>query len=261
MLKIEKVVDEARDAKTFVFDYDIGAKPGQFVNVWLPGIDEKPFSVSYQSEEKFAITCFAVGPFSTNLNALREGDRMGIRGPYGTGFTINSSIRNAVLVGGGCGTAPLAFLANELRKLGANVDFIIGARSTDYLLYVERMKKAGADVHIATDDGSAGFRGFSTELLERFMEKSAGRVDIIYSCGPEKMMKKVLDIADRYNKNCELSLERYMKCGFGICGQCCVDNLGIRVCKEGPVMGREIVKQIFEFNKYKRVASGKKMPL
>ena len=257
--KITKVIEEAKDTKTFVFSGSIDARPGQFVNVWIPGIDEKPFSISYQDDEKFAITSFAVGNFSKKLNESREGDKIGIRGPYGTGFTINGEIKNAVLVGGGCGTAPLAFLANELRKRGIKVDFVIGARSNDYIMYHERMKLAGAEVHIATDDGSAGFKGFSTELLDRLLAKKSKNTDMIYSCGPEIMMKKVIDIADKHGKRCELSLERYMKCGFGICGQCCVDNLGIRVCKEGPVMGKEIVKQIFEFNKYKREASGKKV--
>lgn len=259
--KIKRVIEEAEDGKTFVFWGSLEAKPGQFVNVWIPGLDEKPFSVSYQDEEKFAITCFAVGSFTKKLNQMKEGDKIGVRGPYGTSFTINNELRNVVLVGGGCGTAPLAFLANELRKRKIRVDFVIGARSIDYILYHDRMKSAGVNVHLATDDGSAGFKGFSTELFGKLMAKKARKIDLIYTCGPEIMMKKVLDIANNYDKKCELSLERYMKCGFGICGQCCVDNLGIRVCKEGPVIKKEIVKQIFEFSKYKRDASGKKVPL
>lgn len=261
ILRIEKVVDEARDIKTFVFEHGLDARPGQFVNVWIPGADEKPFSVSYQDPERFGITCFAVGPFSSKLNTLKEGDKVGIRGPYGNPFTMDSSIRHAVLIGGGCGSAPLAFLANELRKKKIEVDFITGAKSTDYILYADRMERAGVKVHITTDDGSAGFKGFSTDFFASFMERSGKSIDFIYSCGPEIMMKKILDIADRHAKQAELSLERYMKCGFGVCGQCCVDNLGIRVCKEGPVMKKEIVRQIFEFSKYKRNASGKKMPL
>lgn len=258
--KIQKVIEEAKDTRTFVFSGSIYAMPGQFVNVWIPGMDEKPFSISYQDDEKFAITSFAVGNFSKKLNESKEGDKIGIRGPYGTGFSMGKEIRNAALAGGGCGTAPLAFLANELRKRNVRVDFVMGARSDEHVMYHERMRLAGVEMHIATDDGSAGFKGFSTELLEKIMAKRSESIDIIYTCGPEIMMKKIIDIADRYNKRCELSMERYMKCGFGICGQCCVDNLGIRVCKEGPVMSKEIVKQVFEFNKYKREASGKKVP-
>lgn len=256
ILKIEKIVDEAKDTKTFIFNYALNARPGQFVNVWLPGIDEKPFSVSYQDNERFAVTCFAVGPFSQKLNSLKPGEKVGIRGPYGNGFMLKRG--HVAIVGGGCGTAPLAFLANELLKQGAKVEFIIGARSIDYILYVERMKKAGANVHVATDDGSCGKKGFATDLLKDILEKNKD-ISIVYTCGPEIMMKKVIDLCDMFNKDCEVSMERYMKCGFGVCGQCCVDNIGLRVCTDGPVFNKDTIKKIFEFNKYKRDASGKKM--
>ncbi|MFC1753390.1 dihydroorotate dehydrogenase electron transfer subunit [Thermoproteota archaeon] len=259
MLKIENVIEEARDIKTFVFRYALGAKPGQFVNVWLPGVDEKPYSVSYQDRTgKFAITCFSVGDFSTKLNSLMTGEKVGIRGPYGKGFTLKRG--HVAFVGGGCGTAPLAFLANELRKKGTEVDFIVGAKSAEYLLFVKRMRRAGVKVHIATDDGSAGHKGFTTDLLNRLLKKKPD-IKMVYTCGPEIMMKKVIDICDKHKRNCEVSIERYMKCGFGVCGQCCIDNSGIRVCKEGPVFNKRIIKGVFEFNKYKRDASGKKMLL
>jgi len=256
ILKIEKVVDEAKDTKTFVFNYGLNAKPGQFVNVWIPGVNEKPFSISFQDRNRFAITCFSVGEFSRKLNTLEVGEKVGIRGPYGNGFSVKRG--RVALVGGGCGTAPMAFLAEELVKAGAEVDFIIGARSKELLLYLDRMKLSNINVHAATDDGSHGHKGFSTELLESLLSKR--QYYFVYTCGPEIMMKKVIDICDKYNVGCEASMERYMKCGFGVCGQCCVDNLGIRVCKEGPVFSKEAVKQMFEFNKYKRDATGRKVP-
>ncbi|MFO8015664.1 MAG: dihydroorotate dehydrogenase electron transfer subunit [Candidatus Woesearchaeota archaeon] len=258
MHRIEKAVDEAKDTRTFIFSGSLDAKPGQFVNVWLPGIDEKPFSVSYQDSERFGITVFSAGPFSRKLNSLKEGDMVGIRGPYGRGFTMGKC--NAVLVGGGCGTAPLAFLANELRSMGTKVDFILGAKTIDHVMYVGRMKKAGAVMHIATDDGSCGSKGFATDLLESVITKRK-RTGMIYTCGPEVMMKKAIDISDKHGIDCEASMERYMKCGFGICGQCCLDNTGLRVCKEGPVFSKSMLKQTFEFGKYRRDASGKKIPL
>ncbi|MCX8147087.1 MAG: dihydroorotate dehydrogenase electron transfer subunit [Candidatus Woesearchaeota archaeon] len=260
MMKIEKVVDEAKDTKTFVFNGCLNATPGQFVNIWIPGLDEKPYSISFQQNGRFAITCFAVGPFSRKLNTMKPGDYVGIRGPYGKGFTLKRG--NVALIGGGCGTAPLAFLADELAKIGSNVDFIIGARTKELLLYEKRFSNyAGGRVrmHIATDDGSRGFKGFSTGLFEKLLNEK--RIDFVYICGPEMMMKKAIDICDKYNKNCEISIERYMKCGIGICGSCCIDNLGIRICTEGPVFDKEIVKKMFEFAKYKRDASGRKFAL
>ncbi|MCX6707659.1 MAG: dihydroorotate dehydrogenase electron transfer subunit, partial [Candidatus Woesearchaeota archaeon] len=163
------------------------------------------------------------------------------------------------LVGGGCGTAPMAFLANELKKIGSKVIFITGSRSADHILYKDRIMRANIEMRIATDDGSYGHKGFATELLDAVLEKTP-QIDMVCTCGPEIMMKKVIDICDKHNKTCEVSMERYMKCGFGVCGQCCVDNLGIRVCKEGPVFDSAKVKEMFEFNKYKRDASGKKIP-
>jgi dihydroorotate dehydrogenase electron transfer subunit len=257
MLKIEKVIDEAKDIKTFIFNHALDSKPGQFVSVWIPGMDEKPFSVSYQDREKFAITCFSAGPFSAKLNTLKAGDKVGIRGPYGNGFTLKRG--NIALVGGGCGTAPMAFLANELKKIGSKVIFITGSRNADYILYKNRMQLANIEMQIATDDGSQGYKGFATDLLDIALEKNP-QIEMVYTCGPEIMMKKIIDICEKHQKQCEVSMERYMKCGFGVCGQCCVDNLGVRVCKEGPVFDSARVKEMFEFNKYKRDASGKKIP-
>ncbi|MBU0535497.1 MAG: dihydroorotate dehydrogenase electron transfer subunit [Nanoarchaeota archaeon] len=258
VLEIKKVIKESSDTNTFLFDYPLRARPGQFVSVWLPGVDEKPFSVSYQDEKRFGISCFGVGPFSKKLNSLRAGEKVGIRGPYGKGFT--SKRGHVALVGGGCGAAPLAFLANSLRKMGSKVDFIIGAKDIDHVLFVQRLKKAGVHVHIATDDGSCGKKGFATDILKNLL-KSKKEIKMVYTCGPEIMMKKIIDLCDMNKKNCEISMERYMKCGFGICGQCCVDNVGLRVCKEGPVFEKNLVKRFFEFNKYKRDASGKKIIL
>jgi dihydroorotate dehydrogenase electron transfer subunit len=85
------------------------------------------------------------------------------------------------------------------------------------------------------------------------------KVDCIYTVGPELMMNKVIEISDEFNVDCQISLERYMKCGFGICGSCCVDPIGIRMCVEGPCMHKEVAKKITEFGKYKRDGSGLKV--
>jgi len=254
VLPIDKVVHEAKDFKTFLFRHKINAKPGQFVMLWIPRMDEKPFSISYQDKEKFAVTVFKVGKFTKELFKLNEGDKVGIRGPYGNNFKIEG--KKVVVVGGGCGTAPMGFLAEELKRAGKDVNFVIGAKSKDYLLYLERMKKAGIKTFIATDDGTFGLKGFTTDLLKNILEKN--RIDKVYSCGPEIMLKFVVEMCEKFSVPCEVSMERYMKCGFGICGQCCVDPLGIRVCQEGPVFPGEVVKKISEFAKYKRGASGKK---
>lgn len=255
MMKIEKIVDEAKGFKTFVFNRNIGAKPGQFVMVWIPRIDEKPFSIAYQDNKKFAITINKVGPFTKRMFTLKEGDFVGIRGPYGSNFNIEG--KNIVLVGGGCGTAPMAFLADEAKRRGKNVTFIIGAQTKDYLIYLDRMKKCGIKTIVTTDDGSFGMKGFTTEALQKIIDSE--KVDKVFTCGPEIMMKFIIDICDKAGIPCEVSMERYMKCGFGLCGQCCIDEIGERVCKEGPVFDSRKVRNLKEFSKYKRGPSGKKI--
>lgn len=255
MMRIEKIINEAKDLKSFVFNHDLNAKPGQFIIAWLPRIDEKPFGISYQDKNKFAITVSAVGEFTKKMHKLKPGDFVGIRGPYGNHYNIEG--KRICLVAGGYGAAPLAFLADEAVKKKIKVEFIIGAKTKDYLLYLKRFEDSKVKMHIATDDGSYGEKGFTTDLLERLLKKK--RIDKIYACGPEIMMKFVLKIAD--DIPAEFSLERYMKCGFGLCGQCCVDPTGWRVCKEGPVFTKEQIMQITEFAKYKREKSGKKVGL
>jgi len=257
VLEIEKIVDEAKDLRSFVFRYRLNAKPGQFVMVWLPRIDEKPFSISYQDKEKFAITVFNVGPFTSKMFELEVGDKIGIRGPYGNGFSYFG--KRAALVGGGCGAAPLGFLADELKKKGKDIHYIIGARSKGCLLFEKRMQMSGIKTYFTTDDGSYGFKGYTTEVLKKIISEK--KIDAVYTCGPEIMMKFIAEICDKAGIPCEISMERYMKCGFGICGQCCVDSTGERVCKEGPVFSGDKIKKIFEFGRYKREASGKKVKL
>ena len=255
IIEIAKIVEETKDIKTLIFNYPLKSLPGQFIEIWIPGTDEKPYSISYQDNERFGVTVFTLGPFSKKLNSLKAGDKVGIRGPYGRPFTVKRC--NAVLVGGGCGSAPLAFLANELKKAGAKVDFITGARTKDLLLFEDRMKTAGINYYPCTNDGSHGVQGFTTDLLNKILS-AAQNIDKVYTCGPEVMMKKVLDFCEQHSIECEISMERFMKCGFGICGQCCLDNTGQRVCADGPVMTNDEVKKTFEFGKYARAKSGKK---
>lgn len=255
VLEIEKIVDEAKDFKTFIFKYGLKANPGQFVMLWLPRIDEKPFSISFQDSERFGITVFKVGKFTSELFKLKKGDKVGIRGPYGKGFSLEKG--NVVLVGGGCGGAPMGLLADELKKKKANVTFVIGARCKDYLLFLDRMKHAQIETIAATDDGSFGLKGFTTQILEDILSKQ--KIDMVYTCGPEIMMKFVIGICEKHNVPCEVSLERFMKCGIGVCGQCCMDHSGEIVCKDGPVFPGHVVKKMQEFGRYKREKSGKKV--
>lgn len=258
LLKITKIVEENPSVKTFYFNYELGSKPGQFVMLWIPGIDQKPFSVGFDDDKSFGLTIFKRGPLTAKLFEMKEGDRVGISGPYGTSFLVKDNT-HYVMVAGGYGAAPLGFLAEELQKKdGVTIDFCMGARSEDLLLFEKRMEKLpNVTMHISTDDGSKGHKGFITDLLPELIKENS----ITCTCGPELMEKKVLDLCNEKDTDCEVSIERYMKCGIGICGQCAVDDLGICMCKQGPVVRRELANKIKEFGHYHRDKSGAKIDL
>ena len=254
VLKIAEIRSENPTVKTFVFKgFELGAVPGQFVNLWIPRVDEKPFSVAYCSGDEFWLTIAAVGPFSKKLHEFKVGDKVGIRGPYGKGYTIPDGGRIALLAGG-YGAAPLYFVAKEAKKKGCEVDFIVGARNKDLLLYLDRIEEE-FNLHVATDDGSVGREGYNTALLEGLISE----IDMVMTCGPEIMMKTAMDICEKASVPIEVSVERYMKCGSGVCGNCCVDGLGVPVCKSGPVFPGEMVRKIEGFAEYHRDNVGLKI--
>ena len=251
MLRVEEKQVESQNFATLFFDYALPFSPGQFIMVWIPGIDEKPYTISYHSEKKFAITIEAKGIFSQKAITLDQGDLVGIRGPFGNGFDMKAEGPVAV-VAGGCGMAPLATL---VEKLPENTCFIHGARSKEYILYPERF---GIERLFCTDDGSFGHKGFVTDLLEKEIA-SGSHFDRVYTCGPEIMMYHVFKICEKYHIPCQVSLERYMRCGFGVCGACVCGNQV--VCKDGPVFGSDALRGMKDFNTKALLKSGKGVDL
>lgn len=246
-VRIKKIVDENPNVKTFFLDAEVGAVPGQFLMVWLPGVDEKPLSISYT--KPLGITVRRVGKFTEKLFELKVGDFLGIRGPYGNGFSTGK--KNSVVVGGGIGIPPIAILAEKINPIS-----IIGARTKDDLLFAKRLEKCSKQVIVMTDDGSAGKKGFVTAPLEEVL--SSKKIGRVYACGPEKMLVKCLEIANRHAVPIELSLERYMKCGIGICGNCVLGES--RICRDGPVYTAEQLKGT-EFGRSKLDRSGASVPI
>lgn len=252
--KVKNIFDSAKNVKTFVFEAEnFNCKPGQFVNLWVANIDEKPFSVARDTGKEIWLTISKVGPFTEEVFKLKKGDLVGIRGPYGKGFSVLKN-KKIALIGGGFGMAPLHFLGEELIKNKCEVFAILGARNKDFLIFEEECQKSGFKTFIATDDGSKGKKGFSTDLLEDLIKKE--QLDAVQTCGPEKMMEKVAKICQKNKIFCEISMERYMKCGFGICGQCVCG--GKRMCVDGPVVDGNWALEQEEFGKYKRGPEGQK---
>ncbi len=254
VIKIKRVVDETPTVKTFYFPWKVTEEiPGQFLMLWNFS-DEKPMSISSIDpvNDEIGISVKMVGPFTQSMHKLQENDLLGLRGPYGKGFQIAGS--RVLAVGGGIGMAPVAAFTEEASKRGIYVDVITAATTKGEILFQERLKNAGANVMPTTDDGSHGFCGFATELAEKLIKKE--NYDMMVCCGPEIMMKKLSDISNQHQIPSQFSLERYMKCAMGICGQCCVDEVGWRICVEGPVFWGDQLKMISEFGKYRRDSSG-----
>jgi len=268
MLPIKAIVKETDTIWTFVFDakvdgWELGSKPGQFVMMWIPGFDEKPFSIARDDGKEFWLTIAKVGPATEKLFTFKVGQYVGIRGPYGTSYTFKKGDHLALLAGG-YGAAPLYNVALHAAKLGCKIEFIAGARNKDLLLYRERVKKLGGGkmagkvkYHACTNDGSEGFAGFNTVYLEELLKKDK-TINKILTCGPEVMMKKAAELGVKYKRESQVSIERYMKCGFGVCGQCCIDDTGLRACKDGTIFDGKTALKFKEFGIYHRDSVGMK---
>jgi dihydroorotate dehydrogenase electron transfer subunit len=227
------------------------ARPGQFVHL-LAGEDRsfplrRPFSIhrveppggSPGGSGTVEVVFDVVGAGTLALSRLRPHDVVDVLGPLGRPFTPPEAPAGCVLVGGGYGTAPLFFLATELRRRRCRVDFVIGAATAARLLDAMEAKRLGNSLTVTTDDGSAGRRGLVTGPLADVLARTgAGRV---YACGPMPMLAAVSRMAAAAGVPCQVAVEEQMACGTGICFSCVVpvgqgdETRMARSCLEGPV--------------------------
>jgi dihydroorotate dehydrogenase electron transfer subunit len=247
------VVRETHDTTTYRFRADIGGEPGQFVMVWIPRQDELPMALSYLGPVK-GVTVRVYGDATEAFTSFRPGQRIGIRGPYGNSFRLEGE--RVLAVAGGVGMASLIAPIEAFSQQGARVTTALGARSAKDLLFVDRAQSAG-EVHVATDDGSRGFHGFVPSLSDRLMDRHT--FDQVVTCGPERMMKLVVDSALKRNLKVHASVERYMKCGIGICDACALDDR--LVCADGPVFSGEALAASEDFGRWRRDKSGRRIPV
>lgn len=259
IVEITEIVDETPTIKTFKFKWDMNQlgrpNPGEFLMIWNFR-NEKPMSISQINDDEMAISVKNIGEFTSQLHELEIGGQIGVRGSYGNGFNNSFEGKNILAIGGGVGMAPINAIASDLIKKGNNVDVVAAAVTKEELLFTDSLAELGANVHPCTDDGSYGFKGFATDCTVDLLKDST--YDYAFVCGPEIMMKGIFDILEDAGIPAQYSLERYMKCALGVCGQCCVDDEGWRICVEGPVFENDKIKQITEFGKYRRDASGVK---
>ncbi len=214
--------------------------PGQFVEVRVDGSPatflRRPISVhqvDYERNELWLLVQ-VVGNGSRHLAELEAGDVLNVILPLGNGFSLPPrKDARVLLVGGGCGIAPLLYLGAYLRQQGyTRCDFLLGARTAADLLQLDEYRRYG-QVFTTTEDGSHGERGFVTH--HPVMHE--GGIDMIYACGPTPMMKAVARLAREAGIACEVSLENTMACGLGACLCCVTDTTEghVCVCTEGPV--------------------------
>ncbi len=253
-LPIAAIRAENPSLRTFVLETSLKAHPGQFIMLTIFGQGEKPFSILDVTNSSCSLTIKNIGPFTEALFQLKVGDLLSIRGPYGKPFSTETG--RVLMVGGGFATPPLRFQAKALQELGVNyLVNINGARSADDLLYVPDFNDLCHRSLIATDDGSLGHLGTSVAVMETVLSEES--FDHVYISGPEKMMQAAAQVARRYEIPFEVNLERYMKCGVGICGSCVMDPHGFILCMEGPVVDHEILEKLSEFGVYHRDKTGR----
>jgi len=245
--RILEIVPETPSVRTLCFDLDLDPVPGQYLMVWVRGVDEVPMSISRPN----GITVQQVGEATRAIFDLEVGDSLGVRGPLGNGFSLVGE--RILLVGGGVGAAPLALLAEAAKDRRMEVTTLLGFRCCDDVLFRERFERIG-ELLITTDDGSEGICGRASAGLSSL---NLSEFDQIYLCGPEPMMADVIARCPGMETKIQASIDRYFKCGMGICGSCCIDPSGIRVCVEGPVIRADRLLGT-EFGRYRRGPSGLK---
>ena len=219
------------------------AKPGNFVMVKVSdGVDpllRRPLGIHRAGITQGAVELLyeIVGTGTEILSQKKSGEQVDVIGPLGNGFSIDALLRrtHVILVAGGMGVAPLMFLAQRLKA--DKITALIGARTSSHILCASEFRKLGCDVCFATDDGSKGFHGRVTGLLENMLPGKAQTDPALYGCGPKPMLKAMAGVCSKYGIPAQISLESHMACGIGACLGCVVQTKAgfKRVCKEGPV--------------------------
>jgi dihydroorotate dehydrogenase electron transfer subunit len=245
MNRVVRVIKKVRETDLVTSLYfDDGpcsfANPGQFVMIWIPGLDEIPMSLSIIDKNgPSAITVQNVGETTKVLCNSKIGDKIGIRGPFGNGYKIIG--RKPLIVAGGTGVASLNQLANDMKLKDLNITFILGSKSKDKLVFEETlMKLLDENLLVATDDGSKGFKGLASEYAKKLMNEK--NFDQIYACGPEIMISSICKHADSKKIPVQASLERHIKCAIGLCGSCAIGQH--RICKDGPVLNSVQLREL-----------------
>lgn len=213
------------------------AKPGQFIALMVSDKGERiPLTIVNTNRDSGSITlmCQVLGFTTKLLSKMREGDSLySLVGPLGHATEIKK-YGKVILVGGGVGIAEIYPVAKALKGAGNHITTILGARTKDLLILEDELKSVSDDFLVATDDGSYGRKGFTTDILDEMLQKQ--KYDLVYSVGPIPMMKRSASVTAKYNVKTIASLNATMVDATGMCG-CCRVTIGGKIlfsCVDGP---------------------------
>jgi dihydroorotate dehydrogenase electron transfer subunit len=233
------------------------ARPGQFVALAVGGstsanLLRRCFSIHKVSPSGAGggtvdVVISPVGPGTDWLTGLRAHDEVEVIGPLGRPFPLPAEPVACVLVGGGYGSAPLFWLAEALRERGCHVELVLGAATEQKLFGVAEAARCADGITVTTDDGSAGTRGWVSDVLPDIVRRTGAAV--VYGCGPMGMLKSVTDVATAEGAVAQVAVEESMACGIGVCMTCVMPVTGndgltrmVRSCVEGPVFRGDRVR-------------------
>lgn len=232
-----RVVAPDHHVLTLACDLCDGFEPGQFVQLgvefpYLP----RPFSILSADDRHLAVLSKVVGVGTRTLFMCTPGQRIWVLGPLGRGFSIHGLAATSVLVCGGVGVPPVYALAVRLKETGAAPTVIVGARTGKQVLLHKELVDLGGEIHLMTDDGSAGGRGTVVDRLEDLLH-GCGEECCVYACGPHRMLAAVVALCKTRGMPCQVAVEANMACGFGACQGCAVATAAggyDLVCRDGP---------------------------
>lgn len=245
MKKLFKVTENTRVAvKTMrmVLEGDTSCirKPGEFVNLEVEGhFLRRPLSLCDASDGRIVLLYDVVGEGTRVMSEWRPGHVVDMLTGLGNGFNPDCQAMRPLLLGGGIGVAPLLLLARFLVAAGKSPIAVLGFNKAEDIVLVDELRDAGAEVYVATADGSAGTKGFVTDAIREHLLPT----EYFYACGPMPMLKA---LAKGMECPGELSLDERMACGFGVCMCCSIKTKSgaRRICKDGPVFSKD--ELIFE---------------
>ena len=263
--KIIYIKKESCDVKTIFFKLKCirNITPGQYFLIYVfnhlneEEIEWVPISVSYinKNNNVFGMSIKNVGITTNALHMHNKNDEIGIMGPFGNGFDLNDIVKynKIALVAGGIGIAPIRGLFAKIKNNFINIDIFYGSKNRDQLCFINYLRNNSTNLYTFIDSEHKNniIKSFENKIIQY-------NYNYIMSVGPELMMKKVLDLCNKYNIELQVSLERYIKCSRGICGQCAIGDKC--VCTNGPVFNKLELNKLTDFGKYYTSICGERKP-